>query len=341
MESDRHSKHRLFSGIGDEGQHAIATARVTTVGCGALGSHAAEMLVRAGVGTEPEGRLRIIDRDYVELSNLQRQTLFDEEDARRARPKALAAAQRLREIDSHATIDPVVRDLTPVSAERLLAGSDIIIDATDNFPTRFLINDASIRIGVPWIYGGAVGSRGIMSFIVPGQTPCLRCMLDQLPAVGTVESCDTAGIITPLPAVVAGWQVAACLRWIVRQTYEPGIFSFDPWNGSLQHAFRGMQRDPACRSCGTGELPALTEEREQFVTLCGRNSVQISGRDHVDLESTASRFRDAGRVERTEESVSAFVEEGTLTLFSDGRIIVEGTTDPSEARSLIARYLGA
>lgn len=339
MTEGRHSRHELFEGIGVAGQRAIERARVTVVGCGALGSHAAEMLVRAGVGTAEGGRLRVIDRDYVELSNLQRQTLFTEADAMRARPKALAAAARLREIDSNAVIDPVVRDMTPSGAERLLSDSDLIIDATDNFSTRFLINDTAIRLGAPWVYGGAVGSRGITMFISPGETPCLRCMLEQVPAIGSAASCDTAGVITPLPAIVAAWQVASALRWIVHRTWESGLFTFDPWNGQLQRAMTGVSADPRCRSCGTRELPALTEAAEQVVTLCGRNSVQISGGERVDLEMAAGRLAGAHRVERSEQSVSAFLDSGILTLFSDGRIIVQGTTDPSEARSIIARYL--
>lgn len=341
MSTGRHSRHEIFPGIGTEGQRAIERARVTIVGCGALGSHSAEMMVRAGTSTSEPGRLRIIDRDYVELSNLQRQTLFVENDATRARPKALAAAAHLREIDTRASVEAIVRDLTAASAERLLAGSDLIIDATDNFPTRFVINDAAIRLNTPWVYGGAVGSRGIMSFIVPGITPCLRCMLGQVPALGSVESCDTAGVITPIPAIVAGWQVAMALRWIVEQQHPRGIFSFDPWHGQIQHAMSNLERDPDCRSCGTRELPALTESHEQVVTLCGRNSVQISGRERVDLAQAARRLEGAERVEVSEESVSAFIDSGVLTLFADGRIIVQGTTDPSEARSVIARYLGA
>lgn len=339
MQNDRHSRHELFPGIGVEGQRAIERARVTVVGCGALGSHSTEMLVRAGVGTAEGGRLRVIDRDYVELSNLQRQTLFTEADAQRARPKALAAAAHLKEIDSSARIDPIVRDMTPSGAERLLSDSDVIIDATDNFATRFLINDTAIRLGTPWIYGGAVGSQGITMFISPGETPCLRCMLEQVPAIGSAESCDTAGIITPLPAIVAAWQVASALRWIVARTCERGLFTFDPWNGQLQKAMSHATPDPECRSCGTGDLPALTESAEQVVTLCGRNSVQISGGERVDLEMAAGRLASAHRVERSEQSVSAFIDSGILTLFSDGRIIVQGTTDPSEARSIIARYL--
>ncbi len=341
MSTGRHSRHEIFPGIGAAGQRAIERARVTIVGCGALGSHSAEMMVRAGTGTVEPGRLRIIDRDYVELSNLQRQTLFVESDATRARPKALAAATHLREIDSNVNIEAIVRDLTPASAERLLADSDLIIDATDNFPTRFIINDASIRLSTPWVYGGAVGSRGITSFIVPGQTPCLRCMLEQVPAIGSVESCDTAGVITPIPPIVAGWQVATALRWIVERQHPRGVFTFDPWAGRLQHVMGELSRDPACRSCGTNELPALTENIEQVVTLCGRNSVQISGRDRIDLDQAAERLGAAGRVETSEQSVSAFFDAGMLTLFADGRIIVQGTTDPSEARTIISRYLGA
>jgi molybdopterin-synthase adenylyltransferase len=340
MADDRHSRHIAFEPIGIAGQKAIAEARITIIGCGALGSHSAEMLVRAGVG-RGEGRLRIIDRDYVELSNLQRQTLFDEDDAARARPKALAAAARLRAIDSAATIDPVVRDLNPANAERLLGGADLLIDATDNFATRFLINDACIRLDTPWIYGGAVGAKGLVSFIQPGSTPCLRCFIDSLPPVGSVESCETAGVITPLPPLVAGWQVAAALRWLVSGKAESGLLQIDAWEGWTRRLLQNRRPAPACRSCGTRELPALTSDPDEVVPLCGRDSVQITGTTEIDLEGAHARLERTGqRVEHHGESISAFLDEGLLTLFRDGRIIVQGTTDPSAARSTIARYLG-
>jgi molybdopterin-synthase adenylyltransferase len=342
MADDRHSRQIAFEAIGEAGQRAIAAARITIVGCGALGSHSAEILVRAGVGRSRRGRLRIIDRDYVELSNLQRQTLFDEEDARRARPKALAAAGRLQAIDSAATIDPLVRDLNPANAVKLLSGADLVLDATDNFSTRFLINDACIRLDTPWIYAGAVGARGVIAFILPGTTPCLRCLMERLPPVGSVESCETAGVVAPLPPLVSGWQTAAALRWLVSREADGGLLQIDAWKGETRRLLRDRGPDPACLSCGTKELPALTGNPDELVPLCGRNSVQITGWTEVDLEGARARLERTGqRVEHHGESISAFLDEGLLTLFRDGRIIVQGTTDPSEARTTIARYLGS
>lgn len=340
LDRDRHSRHRRFPAIGDEGQTRIERARVVVIGCGALGSHSADLLARAGVGRDG-GFLRLVDRDYVDATNLQRQALYDEDDAARARPKALALAQHIAKIDSSLRCEPLVRDFNSSNAVEFVSGADLIVDGTDNFRTRFLINDVAIAAGLPWIYGAAVASHGAVAIFVPGMTPCLRCLLEFLPPLGSAESCDTAGIITPLPAFVASMQVAIALRWIVETQFDQGIATFDLWKlGLLRRSLQTVTKKIGCLSCGTGELPALKGDTEQLVTLCGRNSVQLYSSLDVDLDGAARRFAPIGAVSRHPQSVTATIEEGLITLFDDGRVIVEGTTDPLEAKSIIARYLG-
>ncbi|HUO83508.1 MAG TPA: ThiF family adenylyltransferase [Thermoanaerobaculia bacterium] len=344
LSPDRHSRHRLFQPIGDQGQETIANARITLVGCGALGSHAAALLVRAGVGTGDRGWLRIIDRDTVEISNLQRQALFDSRDAQEARPKATAAAEHLTAIDPGVRLDPVVRDFNPSNAARLVRDAELLLDGTDNFRTRFLINDVAIAKSTPWIYGGAIASRGVVATIVPGVTPCLRCHLFQTPPLGATETCDTVGVITPLPALVASLQVTAALRWLVERSFDRGVLAFDLWNGEtrFQRILVDAVPRPECRSCGTAELPGLSEEAEQIITLCGRNSVQIFSGREVALDSLEQMLATvAGPLHRSPESLTIEIPEGRLTLFDDGRLIVEGTTDPMQAQSIAARYIGA
>jgi molybdopterin-synthase adenylyltransferase len=342
----RHSRHHLFAPIGADGQARIERARIAVVGCGALGSRIAELLVRAGAGRSG-GLVRIIDRDYVDLSNLQRQALFDEKDAASSMPKAAAALRHLKAIDGAASCEAHVRDLNPSNVRRLLGGIDLAIDGTDNFRTRFLINDAAVSMKMPWIYGAAVGSRGMVATIIPGTTPCLRCYLGELPPLGTVESCDTAGIITPLPALVASMQVTAALRYLVDGSIERGLFTVDLWPPSFGRIFARSEPDPQCLSCGTGELPALNGPAEELVTLCGRNSVQISDGADADLDSVAARLQRSLAAEdgspallRHPQSLTAEIPEGKLTVFADGRVVVEGTVDPLLARSIVSRYLG-
>jgi adenylyltransferase/sulfurtransferase len=338
--NSRHSRHEAFPPIGPEGQERIYAARVGVIGCGALGTHAAEMLARAGVGRS--GVLRIIDRDYVDLSNLQRQTLFIEADARESRPKAVAAVSHLLEIDSLGSYEAVVRDFNASNARSFTHDLDLVVDATDNFRSRFVINDAAVAEKKPWIYGGAVGSQGMVAMIVPDSTPCLRCFLEVLPPLGSYDSCDTAGIITPLPAAVAALQVSYALRWIVGERDLPrGLTKLDLWRGSQSRQLESAERDPNCPSCGTGELPALRAQHDELVVLCGRNSIQLFTESQPDLVAAAQQMERAGRaLRRNRESITAEIDEGLLTLFYDGRVIVEGTTDPLQARSIVARYLG-
>lgn len=342
-DSDRHSRHELFPPIGSEGQRRIESARVAIIGCGALGSRSAELLARAGVGRRDPGLLRIIDRDTVDLSNLQRQALFDSRDAAESRPKATAAARHIAAIDPEVRCEPHVRDLSPANAERLLDRVDLILDGTDNFRTRFLINDVALLRNVPWIYGGAVSSNGIVGGIVPGRGPCFRCLVEQIPSLGSGPTCDTAGIITPLPAAVASLQVSFAIRWIVMGEMPAGFHAFDLWSDRpfRDVLFSKAEADPDCRSCRRREWPALREEKQEIVTLCGRNSVQVVPEKASDLDSATRRLTGvASAIHRHPQSVTASIAEGKLTLFEDGRIVVEGTTDPLIATSLIARYLG-
>jgi adenylyltransferase/sulfurtransferase len=338
--SDRHSRHVLFAGIGEGGQKLIEASRVTIVGCGALGSRSAELLGRAGVSRNG-GRLTLIDRDYVDESNLQRQALFTEDDATRSVPKAEAARRHLLQIDSALTIEAHVRDLNAANAQRLLAESDLIIDGTDNFQTRFIVNDAALSLDLPWIYGGAVGSHGTVAFIRPPSTPCFRCYLEFLPPAGVADTCDTAGIITPLPSLVAGYQVAMALRFLVDGSFPRGLSTFDAWAlpGEARLAFRESAALADCPSCGLRSYPALNEAESSLVTLCGRNSVQITSGVDGDLGAAAARLEKVAVTTRHAESVTASIPEGKITLFRDGRIVVEGTTDPHEAKSIAARYL--
>jgi molybdopterin-synthase adenylyltransferase len=341
-ESDRHARHHTFSPIGRAGQEKLARSRVAVVGCGALGSHSAELLARAGVATGPDGLLRLIDRDLVEISNLQRQALFDTADARASKPKARAAADHIRRIDPAVRTEPLVRDLNGTNALRLLDGVDLIIDGTDNFRARFVINDAAIATATPWIYGGAVGGRGMSAFIKPPDTACLRCLLETLPSFGSFDNCETAGVFTPLPAGVAAIQAAQALRYLVSGEWQSGVSTLDFWGspGDSRRILSESRPQADCRSCGTGELPALHEEIEEIAALCGRNSVQIWSGVPADLKVTAERLRHLAPLDQQEETLSASIPEGRLILFSDGRLIVEGTTDPMEARAIAGRYLG-
>lgn len=343
MADARHSRHILFAPIGAAGQERIERARVAVIGCGALGSRAAELLARAGVGRRDPGLLRLVDRDYVDVSNLQRQALFDTEDARQARPKAAAAKRHIAAIDPDVRTDAHVREFSPENAERLLDGVDIIIDGTDNFRARFLINDVAILRGIPWIHGGAVASRGVVAAFLPGAGPCFRCLLETIPPLAAGETCDTEGIVTTLPAMVATMEVSFALRWIVEGAAPRGMRRIDLWSDDpvWNVAFAGSAADPECASCGRREFPALRADRQDVVSLCGRNSVQIVGAAIPDLDAASVRLGRSGlEAHRHPQSLTVRVPEGAVTLFEDGRVIVEGTTDTMEATTLVAKYLG-
>ncbi len=343
MADERHSRHILFAPIGAAGQERIESARVAVIGCGALGSRAAELLARAGVGRRERGLLRLVDRDYVDVSNLQRQALFDTDDARMARPKAAAAKRHIAAIDPDVRTEAHVRDVSPENAERLLDGVDLVIDGTDNFRARFLVNDVALLRGIPWIHGGAVASRGVVAAFVPGTGPCFRCLLERVPALAAGETCDTAGIITPLPAIVAAMEVSFALRWIVEGTAPRGLRRIDLWSDdpAWTVAFAESAADRECASCGRREFPSLRADRQDVVSLCGRNSVQIVGAEVPDLDAASLRLSRSGlETHRHAQSLTVRVPEGSVTLFEDGRVIVEGTIDTMEATTLVAKYLG-
>lgn len=333
---DRYSRQIRFGEIGEDGQRRLSNSRVAIVGCGALGSTQAELLARAGVGF-----LRVIDRDYIEWSNLQRQMLFDEKDAEAALPKAAAAATRLKAVNSSIEIEAAVGDLTPVTADDLLGDVHLVMDGTDNFETRYLINDFALSHGVPWIYGGAIGSCGMKMPIIPGETCCLRCMLPEPPS-GTQATCETAGVLGPVTATIAALQVADALVILTgHQNQLPGTITIvDVWSSEIQQVPQ-PKPTPNCPACGLREFSYLMGKRRAPISLCGRNAVQIHDRKrHLDLKELASRLGSVGTVRVNEFALRAQIESFDLTVFPDGRAIVKGTTDVGVARSLYARYIG-
>jgi len=343
MESEavpsRYSRQVLFNGIGNSGQARIIASRVAMVGCGALGTMQASLLVRAGVGT-----LRIIDRDFVEESNLQRQILFDEEDVRSVMPKAVAAEKKLRSANSLVKIEGLVEDLNASSVDRLLGGFDLIMDASDNFDVRFLINDYAIKNRIPWIYGACVGSYGLTFPVLPGESACLRCIFESAPPAGISPSCDTAGVIGPIVSVIAGMQAAEALKILANQKDRVSrkITTVDLWD-NRHEAVDLPSPHPDCPCCGRHAFPYLDGSLGADVTtLCGRNSVQIRRREgaYINLDDLAKRLEPVGRLEKNRFLLRAAIEGYQLTVFSDGRAIISGTYDSAIAKSLYARYIG-
>lgn len=333
-DQERYSRQILFPGIGAAGQQRLLDARIAIVGCGALGSFQAGALARAGVG-----HLRIIDRDYVELSNLQRQWLFDQCDVEQGLPKSVAAARRLGAINSDIRIEPVVADLVPGNADELLGESHLMLDGTDNFETRYLINDYAVSRARPWIYGAAVGSYGISMAVVPGETACLRCVYPDPPA-GVQPTCETAGVLGSVTALIASLQVSEAIRILCGAEPSRKITTVDVWTGEIRQISEpGPQ--PQCPACGLREFPYLNGERRAPVSLCGRNAVQIHERARpLDLRDLAERLAPLGLVRANEFALRFETPPYLLTIFPDGRAIVKGTTDVGVARSLYARYIG-
>lgn len=332
---ERYSRQIRFAGIGEQGQQRLLDARVAIAGCGALGSFQAGALARAGIGF-----LRIIDRDYVELSNLQRQWLFDECDAEQGLPKAVAASRKLTRINSSVEVETAVADLTPSNADDLLGGVDLILDGTDNFETRYLINDFAVRQAVPWVYGAAVGSYGIAMPVILGKTACLRCIYPDPPG-GAQPTCETAGVLGSVTALIASWQVSTAIKILCGSEAAARITTVDVWSGEIrQVAQPGPVAD--CPACGKREFPYLAGERRAPVSLCGHNAVQIHERSRpVELRELAARLTPLGPVRANEFALRFEIPPYLLTVFPDGRAIIKGTTDIGVARSLYARYVGA
>ena len=339
---EKYSRHILFAGLGEAGQEKLLASSAVLVGCGALGTSVANLLVRAGVG-----RLRIVDRDFVEPSNLQRQTLFEESDAREALPKSVAAERRLRAINSDVRVEGIVSDVTSENARELLSGFPLILDGTDNFETRLLLNDAAILLGVPWIYAAVVGSYGVTMTIRPGQTACLACLLEgdeKSAAPGAEATCDTVGVLNAAVGAIASIEAAEAMKFLAGkpETMNDRLVACDLWAGRFQSI--RVARNPACRACGRGEFKYLKGEVQPHITLCGRDSVQIHERNRqLDLAKLSEKLGAASGSEiRSNEFLLRFrVPPYEMTVFADGRAIVKGTKDPVVARSLYARYIGA
>jgi len=334
---ERYSRQVLFSGIGEQGQRRLAAARVAIVGCGATGSAVASLLARSGVGN-----LRIIDRDYVEPSNLQRQALFDEADAAESLPKAIAAARKIAAFNSQIAVEPQVADLTPENIGALLEGMQLILDGTDNFETRYLVNDFAVKHSLPWIYAAAVGSYGVTLNVLPGKTSCLACVFPEPPS-GTIDTCETAGILNSAVNLVASIEATEALKLLVgaEEQVRRTLLSFDVWRNERAEVSAAKPR-PGCRACGERNFIHLAGEGRPHITLCGRNSVQIHERHRpIDFATMSLRLKPHGAVRHNDFVLKFWREPYELTLFPDGRAIVKGTTDAAVARSLYARFVGS
>jgi molybdopterin-synthase adenylyltransferase len=336
---ERYSRQILFGGIGTEGQRRLGAGRVAIVGCGATGSALASLLARAGVGL-----LRIIDRDYVETSNLQRQSLFEEKDAAESLPKAIAAARKIAEFNSAIAVDARVEDVVPQNVEALLEGMDLILDGTDNFETRYLLNDYAVKYSRPWIYAAAVGSYGVTLNVLPGKTACLACIFPDTPR-GVVETCETSGILNTAVNVVASIAATEAMKLLVggaaAEQLRKTLWSFDVW--SNEHAEISAAKPRAgCRACGERDFVHLAGEGRPHITMCGRNSVQIHERARpIDFAEMQQRLESHGVVRHNEFVLKFWREPYEMTLFPDGRAIIKGTTDTGLARSLYARFVGS
>ena len=340
-DAERYSRQTRFAPLGTTGQERLAAARVAVVGCGALGGVVAMALARAGVGF-----LRLIDRDVPERSNLPRQVLFDEADVAAGLPKAVAAAGCLARINSGILIEPVVADLTAANALELLSGVDVIVDGTDNFEARFLVNEVACRRRIPWVHGGAIGAEGRVLTIVPGTTACLRCLIPEPPAPGALPTCETAGIIGPAALVVGAVEAAEAIKLIVAADRAGGgrMLVCDLWDGVWRIVDLAALAATGCPTCRAGDTPWLDGRRGGPPTpLCGRDAVQVpAAAGGIDLADLAARLAPLGAVVANRWIVRADVEEGIqLSVFADGRAIVSGTRDEAKARGIVARYLGA
>ncbi len=336
---NRYSRQILFGGIGKEGQKKLLNSRVLLVGCGALGASHAEFLARAGVGF-----LRIVDRDFVEFSNLQRQTLYSEADAKDRLPKAIAAKNRLSNINSEIEIEAIVADVNNSNIESLVKDVDLIIDGTDNFQVRYLVNDACVKLNKTWIYGAAVSSYGTTMTIIPNETPCLRCIFEEIPSAGSSPTCDTAGVIQPIIATISAVQISEALKILVGKTdkLHKSLMQFDVWENDWRKIKLGKPNQD-CQTCGHQNFEFLEATNQDFfTTLCGRDAVQIQppNSTQIDLPNLAEKLNNLGEIKLNEYLLRLKVEDYELTVFKDARAIIKGTDDLSVARSVYAKYVG-
>lgn len=334
-DKERYSRQILFPGIGEAGQARLLASRVAIAGCGALGSFHAGALARAGVG-----HLILVDRDYVEISNLQRQWLYEESDVENALPKAVAAARSIARINSTIQAEPVVVDLTASNIEDVIGKVDLILDGADNFEVRYLINDYAVNAEIPWIYGAAVGGYGLTMPVVPGKTACLKCIYPEPPS-GAQPTCETAGVLNAITSAIASLQVAAAIRILVGAApVAPKITMVDLWSGVIRQVDQ-PPRDPECPACGKRDFRHLNGKARAPISLCGRNAVQIHERARpLDLADLKSRLEPLGQVRANEFALRFFTGAYEMTVFPDGRAIIKGTQDVALARSLYARYIG-
>lgn len=337
--NERYSRQILFNEIGKAGQEKLLNSRVLLVGCGALGASHAEMLARAGIG-----RLRIVDRDFVEFTNLQRQTLFKEADAAERLPKAIAAKQRIAEINSEIEVEPIVADVNHSNIEPLIYECDLVMDGTDNFQVRYLLNDACVRSGKTWIYGAAVSSYGTTMTIIPGETPCLRCIFEEMPDAGSSPTCDTAGVIMPIISSISSIQVSEALKLLTgnRDDLHGSLVQIDIWANDWRK-IKMNAPNPDCIACGKRQFEFLDAESQGFAAvLCGRDAVQIapSRPTRLDLRTLASRLAPLGEVKANEYLVRFILGESEVTIFEDGRAIIKGIDDVAAARGIYAKFIG-
>ena len=346
--ANRYARQIRFDPIGAGGQKSISHSSVSVLGCGALGTVAAEILARAGVG-----RLRIIDRDVVEWSNLQRQALFDESDATLGRSKSAAAADRLVEINSEINVEPIVADVIAQNIESLLIDSDLVIDATDNFSVRFLLNDWSLKHQTAWVHGGCVGATGQIRLFDGKGKPCFRCLVPTPPPAGSVATCDTAGVVGSATHVIASLQATEAIKWISgnRDQVRSKVLSVDLWENRIREIDIPASLSSDCRACGAGELDFLSGQvgsvDDGATVMCGRGAVQIAAASDqpvsINLNSLADQWSKVGQVQRTPFFIRmdlAETDADQLTVFRDGRVIVDGTEDQAIARTIRDRYLG-
>ncbi|MDR4508151.1 MAG: ThiF family adenylyltransferase [Candidatus Brocadiaceae bacterium] len=339
--SKRYARQELFSGIGEQGQKELREKSVVIIGCGALGCHSANLLVRSGIKS-----LTIVDRDFIEESNLQRQTLFDEDDIKNTLPKAIAAQKKLQRVDSSVRIESAVEDLNPANIETHLKNANIVVDGTDNFETRFLINDYCVKNGIPWIYGACIGSVGLTMNIIPTKTPCFQCLLETIPPFGTVETCDTAGIIAPAASIIASIQAAEALKILTGnfQSVSPGLLKIDIWHNEIRmlHTQTIVEKSD-CKTCRHHQYEYLLKNAYSTTSkLCGRTAVQINGTGgpRIDFAILAKRLEKVGAVSFNSFLLRMKIDTYEITVFTDGRSIISGTQDVSIAKGLYAKYIG-
>ncbi len=333
----RYQKQVILEQIGQKGQKKLSQSSVLVAGCGGLGCIIADFLVRAGVG-----KITLVDRDVVELDNLHRQILFDEDDAEKAIPKALAASEKLKKANSGVDIEAEVADISPANVEKIIRNADLVLDGTDNFETRFLLNDACLKKGIPWVYGGVVATRGMCLAVIPGKTPCLRCFLSEPPPPGEVPTCETVGVLGPAVAVIASLEVSEAMKILMGKKDEllEGMVNFDIWTGDW--ALFQIKKNTECPACSQGDYQYLRKGIARTTVICGENAVQVTPlkKVKVSFPELTERLAAAGKVHQTKHVVRFEVPPFEFLIFSDGRTIIKGTSDEAEARKAFSRYLG-